>query len=93
MLDTYSTIRTQISLTPTIKKAIEAKKRLTGESLSAYLRKAAWMRISAEEEEKKELKVLAQNFIGAGRWDKNHPCWRSQKAVNRWLKALRDEWV
>lgn len=92
MLDTQPTIRTQISLTPAIKKAIEAKRRLTGESLSAYLRQAALMRILAEKEEKEDLKRVARNFVGAGKMQKTHPHWKNKVVVHRWLRKLREEW-
>lgn len=92
IMDTQKTIRTQISLTPQIKKAIEAKKRLTGESLSAYLRKAALIRIGAEQKEKKQLEMLAKTFVGAGRWQKNHPHWKNKQETQKWLRKLREEW-
>jgi DNA repair photolyase len=91
-MDSQPTIRTQISLTPSIKKAIEAKKRLTGESLSAYLRKAALIRLAGEEEEEKELKRLANSFVGAGKWKKTHPNWGNKKSAQKWLERLRNEW-
>lgn len=92
IMDNQPTIRTQISLTSEIKKAIEAKKRLTGESMSAYLRKAAMIRILAEEEEKKQLKMLAKNFVGAGQWKKEHLHWKSKSTTYRWLRKLRSSW-
>lgn len=85
------TIRTQISLTPSIKRAIEAKRRLTGESLSAYLRKAALIRLLAEEEEEEDLKRLAKAVIGSVSL-KNHPEWSTKTRIRCWLKALRKEW-
>lgn len=87
-----STIRTQISLTAEIKRAIEAKKRLTGESMSEYLRKAALIRLASESEEEKELKMIAKNFVGAGRFRKTHPVWKNKKSINKWLRDLRSEW-
>lgn len=86
-----ATIRTQISLTPDIKKAIEAKKRLTGESLSAYLRKAALMRLMKEEDEKKELELLAKSVVGSISLA-SHPEWRTKKKVQAWVRKLRNEW-
>ncbi len=91
-MDNQPTIRTQISLTPEIKRAIEAKRRLTGESMSAYLRKAAFIRILAEEEEEKDLKLLAKSFVGTGKWEKTHTHWKNKKAVQKWLRKLRTEW-
>ena len=90
--DQEPTVRTQISLTHAIKRAIEAKGRLLGESLSEYLRKAAVIRLLSEEEEKKELKMLANNFVGAGKWNKKHPHWKNKSAVHKWVRAERDAW-
>lgn len=82
------TLRTQISLTPEIKKAIEAKRRLTGESLSAYLRQAAAIRLMIEIEEKEELKRLARVVIGSVNL-KSHPEWQTKKRLTAWLNELR----
>jgi len=84
-------IRTQISLTPTIKKAIEAKKNLSGESLSAYLRKAAVLRLLVEEEEKKELERLSEVLIGSVAL-REHKEWRTKRKMQKWLRRLREEW-
>ena len=90
--DQQANIRTQISLTRAIKKAIEVKARLLGESLSAYLRKAALIRLASEEEEEKELKTLARNFVGGAQWNKNHAHWATAKSVKKWKVAIRNEW-
>jgi len=58
-------IRTQISLTTVLKKLIEDKASLRGESLSEYLRKAAMLKILLEEDEKEELEKLTDMVIGA----------------------------
>lgn len=84
-------IRTQISLPADLKLAIEAKCRLTGESLSAYLRKAARRRLASEAEEERELKKLAGNFVGAGKWGKSHHYWGDKKTVRKWLNDLRSQ--
>lgn len=85
-------IRTQISLTRAIKRAVEAKGRLLGESLSEYLRKAAVIRLLSEDEEAEELKRLANTFVGAGKWKKTHPHWRNKAAVKKWQRTIREEW-
>ena len=90
--DQETTVRTQISLTRTIKRAVELKGKLLGESLSEYLRKAAVIRILAEEEEDKELQLVINNFVGAGKWEKTHPNWKSKAAVKAWRKNIRSEW-
>jgi len=84
-------IRSQVILTASLKQWIEAKKRLTGETLSEYLRKAALLRLLAEEEDKKELERLAQLVVGSVNL-KNHPEWKTQKKLQKWLKNLRKEW-
>ena len=91
--DQQPNVRTQISLTREIKRAIEAKGRLLGESLSEYLRKSAAIRLLAEEEEEKELEALANNFVRAGTWKKNHPHWKNKASVKRWGRAIREEWA
>lgn len=90
--DQETNVRTQISLTRAIKRAIEAKGRLLGESLSEYLRRAAVIRIMAEEEEERELTAVAKNFVGAAKWKKIHPNWKNKAAVKTWRKKIRDEW-
>lgn len=90
--DQQTNIRTQISLTRTIKKAIEVKARLFGESLSAYLRKAALIRLAMEEEEEKELKTLARNFVGGSPWNRKHANWATRKSVKEWNKKIRNQW-
>lgn len=90
--DQETSVRTQISLTHAIKRAIEAKGRLLGESLSEYLRKAAVIRLLSEEEEARELSAVANNFVGAGTWKKTHPNWKNKTAVEAWRKKIRDEW-
>lgn len=85
------TTRTQISLLPEIKKAIEARKRLTGESVSAFLRKAALIRLLAEEEEKKELENLSKLLVGSVS-SRNHPEWKTKKKIDKWVREIRSEW-
>lgn len=92
LADTDTSIRTQISLTRAIKRAIEAKGKLLGESLSEYLRKAAVIRIMAEEEEERELLMAANNFIGSSKWKNSHPNWKNKVAVSAWQKKIRSEW-
>lgn len=91
LTEEQTTVRTQISLTPLIKKAIEAQKRLTGESLSAYLRKAAVLRLLAEEEEKEELEKLAENLVGSVSLGK-HKEWGTKRKLQKWLERIREEW-
>lgn len=90
-LENDTKIRSQVVLTSSLKRVIEAKKRLTGETLSCYLRKAACLRILAESEEKKELENLAENIVGSVSL-KNHPQWKNKKKLQEWIKDLRKGW-
>lgn len=84
-------IRAQVILTVALKNLIEAKKRITGETLSEYLRKAALLRFLAEEEEEMELKKLANLVVGSVSL-KKHPRWKTKKELQAWLRNLRKEW-
>lgn len=84
-------IRAQVVLTAGLKRLVEAKKRLTGETLSEYLRKAVLWRLLAEDEEEQELTKLARLVVGSVSL-KNHPEWRTKKKIGGWLKKLRREW-
>lgn len=90
--DSKPNIRTQITLTTSLKKAIEIHRRLYGESLSEYLRKAALTRLLVETEEKKELATLARHFTRPKAWDREHPYWKNKAGVISWLKKTRAEW-
>jgi len=83
-------IRSQVVLTVRLKQRIEAKRRLTGENLSQYLRKAALLRLTIEEKEKEKLEELAQLVVGSVSLE-NHPEWQTRKKLNKWLKELRQE--
>jgi len=86
-----SAIRSQVILTKLLRKMIDERRRLTGETLSAYLRKAALMRILAETEEEKELAQLAKSVIGSLNL-KRHPEWQTAKRLKNWLREIRGEW-
>lgn len=85
-------LRTQITLTTSLKRVVEAKKRLLGESLAEYLRKAAVLRLLAEDEEDRDLKILAESFTRPRLWKKQHLSWQSKKAVKNWQRKIRAEW-
>lgn len=78
-------------LTPLLKRVIEAKSRLMGESLSAYLRKAAVLRLMAEDVEKQELASLAESVVGSVK-ARNHSEWSSKAKVRGWVRKLREDW-
>lgn len=45
-----------------------------------------------EEEEKKELKLLAKAVIGSVSL-KQHPNWQTKQKITSWLKKIRNEWT
>ena len=89
--DLDNAVRTQITLTKTIKRLVENHARTQGESLSEYLRKAALIRLLVENKNKKDLKKLANRMIGSVNLN-NHPEWKNEKELQKWLKKLRQEW-
>ncbi len=84
-------IRAQVVLTSLLKRLIETQRRTTGETLSEYLRKAAILRILAEDEEHRELDTLANLLIGSVSL-KKHPEWKTKAKVTSWVRKLRNEW-
>jgi hypothetical protein len=89
--DEDETVRTQITLTTSLKKAIEEKATKSGQSLSEYLRRAASLSILLDEQERENLTELAQIAIGSVDL-KNHPQWSNKTKVTRWVKTMRSEW-
>ncbi|MBI3559133.1 ribbon-helix-helix protein, CopG family [Candidatus Gottesmanbacteria bacterium] len=85
------TVRTQISLTQTLKRLLEEKAILKGQSLSEYLRRAAMVSLILEEQDKQKLKNLANQVIGSVNLA-NHKEWATVKNLNSWIKNLRSEW-
>ncbi|OGK52958.1 hypothetical protein A3H78_02485 [Candidatus Roizmanbacteria bacterium RIFCSPLOWO2_02_FULL_36_11] len=85
------TIRTQITLTADLKKLIEQKAGVKGQSLSEYLRRAALVTLYLEENEQNELKQLAHIVIGSIDSAK-HLEWKTPKKVTAWVKKIRKEW-
>lgn len=85
------TVRTQITLTAQLKKKLEEKSFLKGQSLSEYLRQAALVSLLIEEDKKEERKKLANLVIGSVDLRK-HPEWKTAKKVRRWVRNLRREW-
>lgn len=86
--DTNYSERTQISLSPTLRRVIEIKRRLWGESLAEYIRKAVTLRILAEDTEDSERKRAVQVFLGSIQ-RQNHPEWQTPKKVIQWQRKIR----
>lgn len=85
------TIRTQITLTTKLKKAIEEKAAQSGQSLSEYLRRAASLSLLLDEQEKENLTALANKTIGSVDL-KKHPEWQTSTKIKKWVRKLRSEW-
>lgn len=85
------TVRTQITLTANLKKLIEEKALIKGQSLSAYLRQAALISLIIEQDNKENRKKLADLVIGSVNL-KKHTEWNTAEKVRRWVKNLRKEW-
>lgn len=78
-------------LTPELITKIDTVRMRKHESRSAYLRKAALLRLAQEERKKKDLSILADVIIGSISM-KDHPSWKDEESVERWKKDIRDEW-
>ena len=81
-------LRTQISLSPQLRNLIDIQKVHMGESLSEYLRKAAILRMVAENIEKKDLNLVAEAIIG--KVLKNKSGWKKIKDVSGWQRKERE---
>jgi len=89
--DKNYSIRTQISLSPTLKRLIDIKRKLWGESLAEYLRKAAMMRILTEAEEEEEMKRIVK--LTKGCIDKGkYPELDNLAGIVQWQKEERALW-
>lgn len=84
-------IRTQITLTRHLKKMVEDVATIRGESLSEFLRKAALIRLSAEQKDSEDRKILAQKVIGSLKNTRN-PAWKDKKSIYKWSRKIREEW-
>lgn len=83
--------RTQVMLTPELITMIEKARKIAGESRSAYLRKAALLRLSQEKKRKGILENLADTLIGSISL-RRHPIWKDAPSIEKWLEETRSEW-
>lgn len=90
-MDMKQKIRTQVILTRELVEYIDRVRRLAGESRSAYLRRAAELRLTQREGRRARLKKLAQTMIGSVSLN-HHPAWKNKEAIEAWRTALRNEW-
>jgi len=87
-----STIRTQITLTESLKQLVEEKANLKGQSLSEYIRRALMLSLLVDKQQSVDLEKLANQLIGSVNSQKN-PQWKSVGSVKNWVKKLRTEWI
>lgn len=80
-------IRTQISLSPELKKLIEMRGAVLNEGLSEYLRRAAILRMAVEDVERNDLKLIAQTVVGSV--PKSKSGWKNVKNIGEWQRKLR----
>lgn len=81
--------RTQISLSPALKKLVETRSTISNESLSEYLRRAAVLRMAIEDVERNDLKLIAQTVIGSV--PKSKSGWKNVKNIGEWQRKLRKD--
>ena len=87
MKKTTYPLRTQISLSLQLRNLIDAQRVTLGESLSEYLRKAAILRMIAEDIEKKDLDLVAGAVVG--KVAKSKSGWKKVKNIVEWQKKER----
>ena len=80
-------IRTQISLSPELKKLIEVRGAVLNEGLSEYLRRAAVLRMAVEDMERNDLKLIAQTVVG--NVPKSKSGWKNVKNIGELQSQLR----
>lgn len=85
------TVRTQITLTQSIKKAVEDIASDRGESLSEFLRKAALISIMLEKDKKESLSNLAKRVVGSLK-NSSNPNWKDKESIYKWSRQIREEW-
>jgi len=79
--------RTQISLSPDLKRLIEASGARLKESLSGYLRRAAILRMMLEDREKNDLEMVARTVVGS--ITKSKSGWSRIKNISSWQRQER----
>lgn len=84
-------LRTQVMLTPELIGKIDSARLRKRESRSAYLRKAALLRLIQEEKQREDLTKLADTLIGSISL-KDHPVWKDASSIEKWKKDIRNEW-
>ena len=83
-------VRTQISLSPSLRKLVAKKTAVNKESMSEYIRKAIEIRIKSEESNDEARMKAVRAFVGAGN-RKTHPHWNTDKKIRDWQRMLRKD--
>lgn len=80
-------LRTQISLSPALKKLIVERGSAQDESMSEYLRRAAIIRMALEENEVNDLKLIADAVVG--KVSPKDSGWKGVKDIAAWQRRTR----
>ena len=88
--DSKYSVRTQISLSPKLRKLVAKKTSINKESMSEYIRKAIEIRIKAEEADDEKGMDAVRAFVGAGK-GKNYPEWSSKEKIIKWQREMRED--
>ena len=83
-------VRTQISLSPSLRKLVAKKTAANKESMSEYIRKAIETRIKSEESNDEARMKAVRAFVGAGK-GKNYPEWSSKEKIIKWQREMRED--
>jgi len=79
-------MRTQIIIPQNLRNEIESARRVTGESLAEYLRKAVVERMQKEYKKKANLKKLAQEVVGSVK----RSSWEGIDVIE-WQRQIRED--
>lgn len=79
--------RTQISLSPELKKLIEMRGAVLNEGLSEYLRRAAILRMAVEDVAANDLKLIAKAVVGSIPRGKSG--WKNINNISDWQRTER----
>jgi len=88
--DSLYSERTQISLSPEMRRIIEKKRMSSGESMSEYIRKAIIIRVKNEQFTEKDRMRAINAFVGAGK-GKYHPHWSNKSKIIKWQREMRQD--
>ena len=87
--DQKYSLRTQISLSPALRKQIDALKK-PDESLSEFIRRAVKILVENEQKDKRKRIAAAKKFIGCSN-PKDHPEWKTLDDVSDWQREIRKD--